>query len=61
MLLEWSVLKWKEKVASKNKNQRELIALVAAWVMLDYVKSRSFHLAIFPALLWIQIMAIIVF
>lgn len=60
MLLEWSVLKWKEKVASKNKNQRELIALVAAWVMLDYVKSKS-SLTIFPALLWIQIMAIIVF
>lgn len=60
MLLEWSVLKWKEKVASKNKNQRELIALVAAWLMLDYVKSKS-SLTIFPALLWIQIMAIIVF
>ena len=60
MLLEWSVLKWKEKVASKNKNQRELIALVAAWLMLDYVKSKS-SLTIFLALLWIQIMAIIVF
>ena len=50
MLLEWFVLKWKEKVASKNKNQRELIALVAAWLMLDYVKSKS-SLTIFHTLL----------
>ena len=60
MLLEWFALKWKGKAVSNNKNQRELIALVDAWLMLDYVKSKS-SLTIFLALLWMQIMAIIVF